>query len=92
MQNAVATIRIKNLRLRTYIGIKQEEVDNKQDVIINVEISYPASKASASDNMEDALNYKTITNVLFSSSKAIDTLYWKNSLRMCFPLLQNTSG
>ncbi|WP_199611390.1 dihydroneopterin triphosphate 2'-epimerase [Flocculibacter collagenilyticus] len=56
-----ATIKIKNLRLRTYIGIKEEEMNNKQDVIINVIIRYIADKASHSDAMEDALNYRTIT-------------------------------
>lgn len=33
-----AVIRIKNLRLRTFIGIKDEEINNKQDVIINATI------------------------------------------------------
>jgi D-erythro-7,8-dihydroneopterin triphosphate epimerase len=56
-----ATIRIKNLRLRTYIGINQDEIINKQDVIINVKIDYQADQASGSDKMDDALNYKTIT-------------------------------
>ena len=30
-----AIIRIKNLRLRTYIGIKEEERANRQDIVIN---------------------------------------------------------
>ncbi len=58
---SLATIRIKNLRLRTYIGIKTDEVENKQDVVINVKIQYPADSAERSDNMDDALNYRTIT-------------------------------
>jgi hypothetical protein len=28
----LATIRIKNLRLRTYIGINEDEIKNQQDV------------------------------------------------------------
>lgn len=56
-----AVIRIKNLRLRTYIGIKDEEINNKQDVIINVVIHYSALKAADTDNMDAALNYRTIT-------------------------------
>lgn len=56
-----ATIRIKNLRLRTYIGINDDEVLNKQDVIINVKIHYNAEQATDTDQMDDALNYKTIT-------------------------------
>lgn len=61
MQGAIATIRIKNLRLRTFIGINEDEIVNKQDVVINVTINYPADNATESDNMDDALNYRTIT-------------------------------
>lgn len=56
-----ATIRIKNLRLRTYIGINTDEIENKQDIVVNVKINYRAEKATASDDMSDALNYRTIT-------------------------------
>jgi len=56
-----AVIRIKNLRLRTYIGIKDEERANKQDIVVNVAIHYPADKARASEDINDALNYRTIT-------------------------------
>ena len=61
MQLNQATIRIKNLRLRTYIGIKDDEIKNRQDVIINVKLHYPADKATNTDEMHDALNYRTIT-------------------------------
>ncbi|NKF50242.1 dihydroneopterin triphosphate 2'-epimerase [Shewanella sp. WXL01] len=56
-----AIIRIKNLRLRTYIGIKQEEIDNQQDVIVNVVIHYCAEQARQSEDINEALNYRTIT-------------------------------
>ena len=61
MKPEIAIIRIKNLRLRTFIGIKDDEIQNKQDVIINIIIHYCAEKARNSDNMDDALNYRTIT-------------------------------
>jgi len=56
-----AVIRIKNLRLRTFIGIKDEEIANRQDIVINMVIHYPAEKARASEDINDALNYRTIT-------------------------------
>lgn len=56
-----AVIRIKNLRLRTFIGIKEEEITNRQDIVINVVIHYPADKARNSEDIADALNYRTIT-------------------------------
>ncbi|HGE8485092.1 TPA: dihydroneopterin triphosphate 2'-epimerase [Serratia marcescens] len=59
-----AVIRIKNLRLRTFIGIKEEEINNRQDVLINVVIHYPADKARNSEDIADALNYRTITKAI----------------------------
>ncbi|WP_312951241.1 dihydroneopterin triphosphate 2'-epimerase [Superficieibacter sp.] len=56
-----AIIRIKNLRLRTFIGIKEEEIANRQDIVINVVIHYPAEHARASEDIQDALNYRTLT-------------------------------
>ncbi|QFU01296.1 D-erythro-7,8-dihydroneopterin triphosphate epimerase [Halomonas sp. THAF5a] len=57
----LATIRIKNLRLRTHIGIKDDEIKNRQDVVINAVIRYRADKAVEFNHIEQALNYRTIT-------------------------------
>lgn len=62
----LAIIKIKNLRLRTYIGIKEEEINNKQDVIVNAIIHYSANNAANTDNMENALNYRTITKKIIA--------------------------
>ncbi|MDP5134675.1 dihydroneopterin triphosphate 2'-epimerase [Rheinheimera baltica] len=64
--NNPAIIQIKNLRLRTYIGIKDDEINNKQDVVINAKIHYSAADAANSDNMENALNYRTITKKIIA--------------------------
>lgn len=61
MSQPDAIIRIKNLRRRTFIGIKEEEILNRQDIVINVAIHYPAEKARVSEDINDALNYRTIT-------------------------------
>ncbi|MCE9686892.1 MULTISPECIES: dihydroneopterin triphosphate 2'-epimerase [Shewanella] len=61
MKPETAIIRIKNLRLRTFIGIKEDEIQNRQDVVVNIVIHYCAEKARNSDKVEDALNYRTIT-------------------------------
>lgn len=61
-----AVIKIKNLRLRTYIGINEDEIKNKQDVVINARIQYSAEAAANSDEMDKALNYRTITKQIIS--------------------------
>lgn len=64
LQPGMARIRIKDLRLRTYIGIKEEEILNKQDVLINLSILYPAQAAVQGNDIEQALNYRTITKAI----------------------------
>ncbi|NNF18013.1 MAG: dihydroneopterin triphosphate 2'-epimerase [Gammaproteobacteria bacterium] len=61
MTGQVATINITNLRLRTYIGFNPDERVKRQDVVLNIEITYSVSAAALQDNVEHALNYKTIT-------------------------------
>ena len=58
--NHNAIIKITNLRLRTFIGFNDEEKQKQQDIIINAEIHYPANNLCLSDDVENALNYKTI--------------------------------
>lgn len=66
MQPGVARIRIKDLRLRTFIGINEEEIANRQDVVINATILYPAVDAVEENRIENALNYRTICKALIA--------------------------
>jgi dihydroneopterin aldolase/D-erythro-7,8-dihydroneopterin triphosphate epimerase len=54
-------IQIKDLLLRTIIGINEEERSNRQDVLINITLYSDTRAAGASDEIEDAVNYRTIT-------------------------------
>ena len=56
----ISTIRITDLLVRTIIGGNEWEKNAPQDVIINVEFTYDASKAIASDSMEDSIDYKKL--------------------------------
>jgi len=56
-----ATINIRNLRLRTYIGFNAEEMEKLQDVVINIEINYTLADSVLRDEVEDVLNYKAVT-------------------------------
>ena len=56
-----ATINIRNLRLRTFIGFNPEETEKQQDVVINIEINYTFGESVLRDEVGDALNYKVIT-------------------------------
>lgn len=56
-----ATINVTNLRLRTYIGFNPEERAKKQDVVVNIEITYRMPPAVLDDQVQEALNYKSVT-------------------------------
>lgn len=64
LEPGMARIRVKDLRLRTYIGINDDEILNRQDVLINLTILYPAEAAVADNVIDRALNYRTITKAI----------------------------
>jgi len=58
----MAKIKVKNLLLRTYIGFNPDELVNKQDVVINIEIEVEIpKKAMETDEPVDILDYKVLT-------------------------------
>lgn len=62
----IATIRIKNLRLRTFIGIKEEEKNNRQDIVVNVALTTDINNAIEHNELETSLNYRTISKSLIA--------------------------
>lgn len=57
---------IKDLLLRTIIGINEDERLNLQDVLINMTLDVDTKTAGQSDDIKDAVNYKTITKNVIS--------------------------
>ena len=56
----IATIHIKNLRVRTIIGVYDWEQAHPQDIVLNVRMDFDATAAAASDDVADAVDYKAI--------------------------------
>lgn len=54
-------IEIKDLLIHTIIGIKDEERKNPQPVLINITLETDTRAAGRSDDISDAVNYRTIT-------------------------------
>ena len=59
-------INIKNLRLRTVVGIFEWEKKIKQDILINIEIEFDGSKAIEKDDIEYTVDYKSVTKKIIS--------------------------
>jgi D-erythro-7,8-dihydroneopterin triphosphate epimerase len=54
-------IQIKDLLLRTVVGINDEERRNLQDVLINITLYVDTRQAGASDDVNLTVNYRTLT-------------------------------
>lgn len=55
-------IKIKNLRLKTIIGIYDWEASFQRDVVINAEIESDFEESCKSDNIKDTIDYDQLIN------------------------------
>ncbi len=55
---------IKQLEIETIIGIYDSERVNRQPVVFDIEMAWDNTKPAASENIDDALNYKTLSDEL----------------------------
>jgi len=54
-------IHIKDLLLRGIVGINKEEREKRQDILLNITLFADTSAADRSDDISDAVNYRTLT-------------------------------
>ncbi len=54
-------IQIKDLALRTIIGITPDERRDRQDVVINITLYVDTCAAGQSDDVKQTVNYRTVT-------------------------------
>lgn len=52
---------IKDLLLRGIIGVNEWEREKRQDILINITMMGDLSHAGKSDDIEDTINYRTVT-------------------------------
>jgi FolB domain-containing protein len=70
MEKKIVEVKIKELRLRTIIGINEWERQQKQDVVISLSYKYDAAKAIKSDDVKQAVDYKTLTKKIICEVEA----------------------
>lgn len=58
------TINIKDLLVRTFVGVKKDEKEKKQDVIINIKLITDASRAIYTDDLANTYNYKELSKMI----------------------------
>ncbi|SFI69197.1 dihydroneopterin aldolase/2-amino-4-hydroxy-6-hydroxymethyldihydropteridine diphosphokinase,TIGR01498 [Kaistella treverensis] len=57
----LSTIKVENLRLRAFIGFMDWETEKLQDLVISFSFKYDTCAASDSDDIQYAVDYKSIT-------------------------------
>lgn len=66
VQAKEALIRISDLRLRTFIGFNDEEKAKRQDIVINLELTYQLHEGILQDRVSAALDYKLVTKKIIA--------------------------
>ena len=54
-------ILVRDLKLRGIIGLNDWEREKKQDILVNLTLQVDCRAAGASDDVDDSLNYRTLT-------------------------------
>ncbi|MBF0623781.1 MAG: dihydroneopterin aldolase [Magnetococcales bacterium] len=63
-------IDIRDLHLRTLIGIEDWERKNRQDVMLQLTLWTDLTRAGRSDRIEDTVNYKTLAKRVIALTEA----------------------
>ncbi len=63
-------ILIRDLLVRGIIGVNDWEREKEQDILINMTVFFDTTAAAASDDVADALNYRTLTKAVIGYVKA----------------------
>ncbi|MEX2143386.1 MAG: dihydroneopterin aldolase [Anaerolineales bacterium] len=65
---------ITDLLVRAIIGVNDWERELSQDILINVEITADLSKAGVSDNLDDSVNYRTVSKKIIAHTETSQRL------------------
>jgi len=57
---------IKDLLVRGIVGVNEDERHKRQDIVLNLDLVADLRGAGASDRIEDAVNYRTVTKRLIA--------------------------
>ncbi len=53
-------IHIKNVKLKAIIGVNEWEREKKQEILLNVKITFDGDKAAKSDRIHDTIDYEAL--------------------------------
>lgn len=66
------TVKIKNLALRTVIGLNDWEREKKQDVLINIVFQFEGGRAIEQDSVDFSVDYKKVAKRVIEGVEKTD--------------------
>jgi FolB domain-containing protein len=66
MEDSLDRVIIRDLLVRGIVGINPEERTNRQDILVNVTMWADTRRAAASDDIADAVNYRSVAKALIA--------------------------
>lgn len=65
---------IKDLLARGILGINEWERNNPQDILINITVFTDTRRAAETDNIEDCVNYRTLSKKVLAHAESAHRL------------------
>ncbi len=69
-KSSLDRILIRDLMVRGIVGINPEERRNRQDIVVNATLYADTRPAGASDDVADAVNYRTVAKAMIAHIEA----------------------
>ncbi len=83
---------LRDLRIETVIGIYDWERHTRQTVILDLEMGTDVAKAAASDDIEDALNYKAVAKRLIAFVEESEFMLVETLAERCAQIIREEFG
>ena len=80
---------IRDLKIETVIGIYDWEREVRQTVSLDLEMAHDISRAAATDNIEDTLNYKAVAKRLIAFIGDSEFLLVETMAEQCAGIVMN---
>ena len=59
-----ASIKVRGLRVRTHVGVSDEERVTPQTVVVDVDVDADVTSAAESDDITDTIDYAELVNIV----------------------------
>ncbi len=83
---------LRDLRIETVIGIYEWERQTRQTVILDLEMATDVARAAASDDIEDALNYKAVAKRLIAFVGESEFMLVETLAERCAQIIREEFG